>query len=85
MVGRYQGHVIHAVWKATRRGETLHVREAAQSIAAAAGSPHLLDAIADALVHESIRQRASFEINQSRTPRPSQAPRDAGCTIQGQP
>ena len=71
MVGRYQGYVIDAVRNATRRNETLHVRETARSIAAAARSPHLLDAIADALVQEGIRQRTSIEMRQSRTPRPS--------------
>ena len=71
MVYRYQGHVIHAVWKAARRGETLQVCQAAQSIAAAIGCPHLLDTIVDALVQENIRQKASYEMNQPRTPRPS--------------
>ena len=56
MLERYQGHVIHAVWQAKRKGETLHVCEVARSIAETGGSPHLLDAIADALVQEGIRQ-----------------------------
>ena len=68
MVGRYQGYIIHAVWKAARKGETLNLFETAQSIAAAIGSPHLLDAIVDALVQESTRQQACFEATRFRPP-----------------
>jgi hypothetical protein len=69
MLVRYQGHVIHAVWQAKRRGEMLHVCEVARSIAETSGSPHLLDAIADALVQEGIRQQATLDMNH---PSPSQ-------------
>ena len=71
MTGRYQGHVIDMVAQAAANGETLHIRETARRIAATTESFSFLDAIADALVQESVRQRASFEMNQSCTPRPS--------------
>ena len=63
MADKYQGRVIHAVWQASRKGEILHVREAAREIAEATACPHLLDAVADALVQEGIRQRVTLDMN----------------------
>ena len=65
MTARYRGRVIHAVWQAKKRDRVLHVRATAKRIAEAAGSPQLLEAVADELLREGVRQRANMYIDHS--------------------
>jgi hypothetical protein len=64
---RVREAVAAAVLAAKERGIILHVADAAERLARAAGCPDQVREIADALLHEGIRLKVAMEID---SPRP---------------